>query len=174
MNPVLDPSHGHVGRVQERLVSDHVGVPANISISSGVLHVELTARIYILTTRIFISTRGRLTSMTGGRDVQPSLPHSYLVTGTESGFAYGATISSTTWMRSMVMNFRQLLSTYFANVPSYLAFQLLALRWAESGTRKIRSHASLNAFEKCSPPTKWFLTFFTACKFLQYIPEFRN
>lgn len=33
------------------------------------LHVELTARIYILLARIFISVRGRLTSsMTGGRD----------------------------------------------------------------------------------------------------------
>lgn len=35
----------------------------------GMLHVELTARIYILLARIFISVRGRLTSsMTGGRD----------------------------------------------------------------------------------------------------------
>lgn len=35
----------------------------------GMLHVGLTARIYILLARIFISVRGRLTSsMTGGRD----------------------------------------------------------------------------------------------------------
>lgn len=35
------------------------------------LHVELTARIYILLARIFISVRGRLTSsMTGGRDAR--------------------------------------------------------------------------------------------------------
>lgn len=133
------------------------------SISSGLLHVELTARIYILTTRIFICARGRLTSMTGGRDVQPSLPHSYLVTDTESGFACGPTISSTTWIQSVVMNFRQLLSTYFAHVPSYLAFQLLALWWAESGTRKICLHASLNASEKCSPPTNSFLILFSQC-----------
>jgi len=37
----------------------------------GMLHVELTARIYILLARIFISVRGRLTSsMTGGRDAR--------------------------------------------------------------------------------------------------------
>ena len=35
----------------------------------GMLHVDLTARIYILPARIFISVRGRVTSsMTGGRD----------------------------------------------------------------------------------------------------------
>lgn len=39
----------------------------------GVLRVGLTARIYILPARIFISVRGRVTSsMTGGRDALPS------------------------------------------------------------------------------------------------------
>ena len=42
------------------------------------------------------------------------------------------------------------IATYFANAPSYLAFQLLAVWWAESRTR-IRSHASLNVSEKWSP-----------------------
>lgn len=42
------------------------GCPCTVG---GMLHVELTGRIYILPARIFISVRGRVTSsMTGGRD----------------------------------------------------------------------------------------------------------